>query len=529
MRALPRAAAAPIALAVAYVAILGGVGAVLGTWTDEEYTLATTAHGVAYAAVRAVRYELQAPLYFVVLAAWRSLDGDVWFARLFSVACGAGSFLAFASIGRRIAPQANPLPFAALAALNPFAIRAAFEIRVYALALLLSALLWLAFDAGFVRQYGARARVAFVALAIAGTYTQYFVAFALVGYGAALLVRGKARALYAYAACCGAIAVGLVPLAFVVPGQLETLPIVAPPLPAIVRFTLVHPALDLLFPDPAGLLPHRAYLALVTLGLVALGAGVAALPRRSSLAAPALAATVLAGGVLATYVAAAAYLRVEFTEHYFVALYVPFAAAAYAVGRAISGGRRPAAAAAFALTAALSVATLAVEYRPLAQAGDWRRVAAYLSAHARPGDAIAVFEADARPALVRQYRGGVPVFAFPHAPSPSRYSVADVGLASATQARAAFAALAPYAHVWFVEVGDCDPRNPQYGCQYIPAGRDRYFRIVARAGFYGSEVEGLVARPKAAPKSPGRGTSRSRAGVPERRTKTALLTAYEST
>jgi len=223
------------------------LGVSLGTWTDEEYTLATTAHGAAYAIRHAIDYELQAPLYFALLAAWRHLDADVWFARLFSILCGAASLLAFAAIGRRISPRASSLGFALWAGLNPFAVWAALEIRHYALALLLSALLWLGFDAGFLSGERRWARVAFVVLAIAGIYTQYFIAFALAGFAVALVV-ARARSLRAYLACAALVVVAVVPLAVAAHGQGTWFVTEAPPPLRIVRWTLVHPWLGFVFP-----------------------------------------------------------------------------------------------------------------------------------------------------------------------------------------------------------------------------------------------------------------------------------------
>ena len=118
---------APVVAAIAYLSAGIWIASHFATWTDEEYTLATTAHGAAYAIRRAIDYELQAPLYFAVLAVWRLADPSVAFARLFSLLCAAAFFFALVAVGRRVAPSGNPLPFALLVATNPFVLKAAFD------------------------------------------------------------------------------------------------------------------------------------------------------------------------------------------------------------------------------------------------------------------------------------------------------------------------------------------------------------------------------------------------------------------
>ena len=44
---------------------------------DEAFTLDTTAHGVVYAFKQAIKFEQQAPLYFVALSLWRNIDSSI--------------------------------------------------------------------------------------------------------------------------------------------------------------------------------------------------------------------------------------------------------------------------------------------------------------------------------------------------------------------------------------------------------------------------------------------------------------------
>src|SRR5256885_4076082 len=73
----------------------------LNVWVDEAFTLHTTAQGVRYAFNQALQFELQPPLYFVMLGAWRKLDGSIFFARLFSVICVALALVVVADLARK--------------------------------------------------------------------------------------------------------------------------------------------------------------------------------------------------------------------------------------------------------------------------------------------------------------------------------------------------------------------------------------------------------------------------------------------
>jgi len=466
------------------------IGAALGTWTDEEYTLATTAHGVAYAIERALTYEDQAPLYFGLEAAWRTLNGAVWFARAFSVLCATGAFLLLAQIGRRISPRTNPLFFASLAALNPFVVRAAFDIRVYALALLCSAALWLCFEDGFAHGSSTRARVGFVIAAVTGIYVQYFVAFTLLGGFCALAVLGRRRALAPYLAAVTIVLIAIVPLALVAKTQAAAYATQALPLGRILIATLVHPWLDMLFPFAGEwyALPFVRGCYTLTV-LLCLGIAAASRPRAGR---DALAWLAAALAIELSYVALAALLRVYLAPDYFVALYVPLAAAAYALAATKTPGR-PGALPALVLCVLLTAGTLASNYRHLAQPGDWARVAAYLDARAAANDVIAVFPPDALPALARQYDDEAAILPYPRALPLTRYAVSALSVASIADAERAFAPLRRYRRVWFVRER-CDPIAPQFGCNYLGAAMQASFQTDGEQNFYGSDVFELSAR-----------------------------------
>jgi hypothetical protein len=489
-----------------------------GTWTDEEYTLATTAHGVGYALSRAMTYELQAPLYFGILAAWREIDPSVWFARLFSVLCATAFIFVLAKIGARVAPEFEPVPFALLGALNPFVVMAALEIRLYALALLISGVMWLTFDDGFASGASRKARIAFVLLSICGITVQYFLAFMLVGFGCGLVVLRRPTALAAFVACSSIVGLATVPLAMAAHSQLggyETL--VKPPLLPLV-LSVGHWFVALAFPRDftwnALPLGRPSYLTVVGLTFVTVGL---ARPRFSR---QLLALLACAAAIQLAYVALAAALLQQLNERYFVALFLPVATATYAMFRAVRQSPRPGLALAFASCVLLTVLALFSQYRFLAHPGDWKRVAPYLASHATRNDIIAVYPADGLLAFRREYRI-----------RPSGIRCARLALLR-RRSRARRSRSLPTTGA--SGLSTASPASPKTATTAAKWSKASWPRIFVRSGSAAStETRSTNSHVPAAPrrslnaygKSAGRGSRTSSAPSPLRRMKIATLTA----
>jgi hypothetical protein len=188
---------------------------------DEMYTLSTTSLSPMETIRRALSFEQQPPLYFLLVSLWREIHPGLFWARLFSVACTASTIVVAAFLRRRFVPEAvspgRPATpdglFALVMAVNPFLIWASFNARGYAFLILLSALLLhfgtRAFSEGPVR-WG---RVAvFTAVAAMGLYVQYYFGFLVAAFGAVLIVRGRWRSLLPYMAAMAALALVLLPL-----------------------------------------------------------------------------------------------------------------------------------------------------------------------------------------------------------------------------------------------------------------------------------------------------------------------------
>lgn len=508
-----RSRARSVALGLAAVvaiqfAAMTALAAVLGTWQDEEYTLATTAHGVGYAVHRALSYELQAPLYFGVLAVLRTLDPSLFFARMFSVVAACLVTLLGARIAQRIWPARDPRIFAALVACNPYVVFAAVEIRLYALAMLVSAALWLAFDLGFLAQERRDARVALVLLAIVAAYLQYFLVFELAGFGVALVVARRWRALrtYVFAMCIAALA--FVPLGLVLRSQVSGELGQHASLPGAYGSVFVHPLLDFVIPlgfEPLlGGVSHLIVIAAAAALVFVLVAGRPALEIRT------LALVAAAAAVECCYAFLDKVLHYELVvPRHFVALFVPEIAAVYALIAAFRARGRNALGLALACTVALaSAASLFATYGTLAKQGDWPRVGAFLSEAARPGDTIAVFPADGTMPLRRYYRGPARVVPFPRPLSQDRYATAALFVRSENRAAATLAALARHGRLWLVHFGGCSAFDA-YGCVELDKAVAQHFRVAQDNDFFNNEVVRLEPDARTAYAVPRRARRRS--------------------
>ncbi len=479
----PRTCRGVVIVLALQVAAMLALAATLGTWTDEEYSLGTTAHGTIYAFHRAIEYELQAPLYFVALAALRVFSQSVFFARALSVLCAVGFTYAMTLVERRIAPARNAWLFAALVAINPFTVFAALEIRLYAFALLLCALCWLAFYDGYFAGHDRRSRFTFIALALVSLYTQYFIAFEFVGFAVGLAVMGRWRSLRAYMLAASIVAVGFVPMLIVLHAQVSGAFAVRDMQPPSFGSIFLHPLIDFVFPAPYravdGVLAHISTLLRVCAIIAAV---VVCRPRVGRLLSAYVAMVVT---IYAIYVVLADGFKYELiVPRHFVAIFVPELVAAYAIVMSFQAARRRGATALIlVIYAAAAVASNASMYPGIAKQGDWKRVGAYLAQVARPGDTIAIYGADALPAFRRYYGGPAHVVPFPRVLPPDRYDVDAMFVHSVAEGEAALARLPQTDRVWFVDYGVCD-RFDLLGCNEAYAAIVRREEVLERKEFF---------------------------------------------
>jgi hypothetical protein len=474
-----------IAVAVVQFAVLSWLAALLPTWQDEEFTLATTAHGVGYAIHRALTYELQAPLYFALLAALRYAGRSVFLAREFSVVAQVATTFACATIARRIWPARDPWLFCALVASSPFALFAGLEIRTYALSLAETAFLVVFFFDGFFSGSSLRARLGFILMAIAGLYTQYFIVFVIAALFVALAICKRFVALRVYVVSVIVAIVAFVPLGLFVRTQAsDTLSVEGSP--AQFGGMLLHPinlvlsrpynGIDAHWEGPLWLLLRLAALMAVVLGRPRLG--------RKTVA---LCSLFVVVDMIYVVLSDVEKLNLVFPRH-FIALFLPEAILVYALVAAFAGRFAKRSALAVAIVFAISNAlTTVLTYAPAAKQGDAARIGAYLSEHARPGDAIAVYPGDGVPAVARYYTGALPIEGYPVPQDPNVYQVDAALVRSPAEANAAFDRLPRAAHLFFVVQLTCGDGNI-HGCGTVERVFKERYRVLEHRAFFEAEL-----------------------------------------
>jgi hypothetical protein len=485
------------ALAGLYLAVALPLAARLDIWIDEAYTLETTGGGPGHALHQALFFEGQPPLYFLLLSLWRTLDGGVLFARLFSVLCGAAALFAVAALSRRWLPGIHPGWLTALAGFHPFFFYAALEIRPYALALLLSALLLLLLHDGYLAPEPRRgAQAGFAIAALAALYTQYYLGFLLVAGAVALLVLKRWRPLRSYLLAMAAVAVCFAPMLWILPGQVAAQTAVAER--ASVREgvqSLAGRVQEYAWPTPG--LPDawrpvaRIGFAFAVVLLVVIHRRAV---RRSAVAVWALTATV-----------ALLFLAVRLgvtgpdlmQPRHTVALYLPALLSVVSAVLLIPEPRRRWALGAWtAAVVLLATLSMTETYGALARTGDWARVGSFLERNARPGEPILILTAEAAIPLGRYYHGPSPLVSVPAAEDFKVYDARKFALRSEAEIETALARVpGPHPSVWVVTHPLQGWMGIDYGFGVLEPYLARRYRMDREAMFFGTRVRHFTARP----------------------------------
>jgi hypothetical protein len=475
----------------AYAVIAIPLAAALSIGQDEAYTLHTTGRDVAFAFSQAISFEQSAPLYFVLIAMWRHLIDSLFFVRCFSMLCIGGTLLLTPQIVRRYLPGADTSRVTAVLALNPVSLWAALEARPYAMIILLSALLLLVFyDAFIERSSGRRWRMMllYAVLVTASLYTQYYLAFLIAAQGIALVIYAR-QALRPYAVACGIAAVAFAPLLVTLPGEIQNYagPFPGPSSPVEALVTLIKILSEYVLPLSELGAKH------VTYAIAAVAVIVAFVMARRSFThrGPALILIVL-GGSIVLFAIALYVERVHVLNRHLAFLYVPAVLSVFAVtGYFKEPARSRAASGCAVICVLLSIVALFVNYRALAKPGDWTRVAAYLQEHGRPGEPIAVFQAETALPFTFDYHGPNTVVAIPAAIDFRTYDVRRFMVRDERQ----LAQTMPSARrLWLIRSGDCREATIRFGCDLLERYIAERYRVASTAKFYRTTVLLLVAR-----------------------------------
>jgi len=404
-----------------HLAIVLPLAYFLNIWADEASTLYTTQNGFWTAFYNAATDEKQAPLYFWIMSLWRSIDGSIFFARLFSIICSLVAIKVFADFARGIlAPRAAFLA-TAFFAFHPFLIWASLEIRVYSLVILLSVVLLRSFFDGFLREpMQGNARTLFVVAAIASVYTNYYLGFLLIGLFAALLVSAKWREAFFYLGLMMAVVILFSPLLLIdfgsqlaanTSGHQEQRSIITG-----VRYLWRH---FLTFMLPTEILPDDSYtiadlvrlwairIALVVVGIFAVLRRRLLTPATQSLAA--VTATTFGCLLFAYFVVGGNYIEIRHASVIFVPL-VLFEASLLTDVFVTGEKQMQAVNKTLAIVGSLLVLAsfshaLVTLYPNLSKRGDWARVGAFIEQNERPEQPIIVFPTYEVLALPYHYHG----------------------------------------------------------------------------------------------------------------------------
>lgn len=458
---------------------------VLNLWQDEAYTLHATAFGAGYAFSTALSFEQNAPLYFVLIALWRHFGESVFFLRLFSVGCALATAALTPALARRYVPRIDERLVTASIVCNPFFLWAALEMRVYAFVILLSALLLLAFyDAFIAERPPAVLTAAYAACAALALYTQYYLAFLIAAQGVALLVLRRPT-LTRFICAAAAAALAFAPLLAAVPGQVQNFRggFTAPSSTFETMGVLLSIAARYVL--PLGI-PHAA-IAYSGVALALAAAAIAA--RRSFRARGDVLIPIVTAAALVLFAIALFVMRVHVLNRHVASLYIPCVLSAYAALSFLRSPRRaPATRIWFAASLALSIVAIVATYVPLAKPGDWIRATAYLRAAERPGEPIAVFQAENALPFAYYYRGPNAIVPIPRGVDFRRYDVTQFVIANP---RVLDRTLPRAKRLWLVTAGECASANIQFGCDVLDRYVATHFATESDARFFGSRIRRL--------------------------------------
>lgn len=466
-----------IAIALAYL---------LNIWIDEAFTLHTTGKDLAYAFHQALRFELQPPLYFILLNLWRKLNGSIFFARLFSVLCAGLTLYTVAQLSRRYLREVSPAWIVAVVAFNPFLIWAAVEMRVYALVLLLSAVLLLLFFDGFLEDEPRRAsRLLYVLVSILALYTQYYLGFLLVANAVALLVLRRWRSLLAYLLSMSVVAICFAPMLIVAYNQ--TLTFTRPAMDAspfresLVR--IIWLIREYFLPvGPESLEFFRRWI--LRLSFLAIPVVLIKYRHRVTFRQVAIWTILTVSAIaflLILYLAGESALQ----DRHTALLFLPTILSAFALMTLVA--RRRGLIIALVIALFFNAASLYVMYRPLAKSGDWNRVASYIMAAEKPGQAVLVFHGVNALPLSYCYKGTNIIVPLPRGDSFETYDVRNYGLRDESEITSALSAIQGE-QLWLVTYDQCQSFGVDYNCGLLEGYIDRYYNVVSDKTFYQSRV-----------------------------------------
>ncbi len=468
----------------------------LAIWADEAFTLHTTGQDVIYAFNQSLYFELQPPVYFVFLNVWRDLNSSIFFARLFSVLCVALTIKVAASISQRLWRELHPGWVACVLAFHPFMIWAAMEIRVYALVMLLAAMLLLLFFDGYVVDADSRrARWLYLPVSVLALYTYYYLGFILVANALVLIFLRRWRVLFSYLASMFAAGLCFAPMTLIALRQVSThtRPLNAPtPLWEAAKIISWRVKEYILPTEESFLLSYRSWIFRVVYASVA---WFAARRVRQFLTTANIVIWTTAAITCLLFLAA---LRVTTEDmmlpRHTAVLFLPAILLAFSVMQLIR--QREGVLIGVLLMLIFNTFSFSIAYKKLTQERTWDQVAEYLKANERPDQPILVFHAAAALPLAYYYSGSnalVPL------PKENRFETFDIRDYVLRDEQEIFDAIArtPGEHdeLWLVTDDVCSYLDVDYNCQLLEGAINKHFYVESSRIFAITKVRLLHRKP----------------------------------
>ena len=492
------------------LAITIPLAALLNLGIDEGFSLNTTSKDIGYAIFHSIQFEGQPPFYFALLNLWRSLNSSIFFARLLSILAISLTIYTAAVLSQRYFKHLHPGWVAATVALHPYSIWAALEIRMYAIAILLSTLLLLFFFEGYLAETPKlRAKWLYLLCSVLGLYTNYLLACLLIGNALTLVIFKRWRALYSYILTMVGVGVLFLPMAFILffhftrfSGVLANYSVsFIESLRAVVGRVIdyVLPIKDL------GKIPATFIDYLQLSWVLVLGLFVAKFHRFLTVYQAVLFSTALTSGIVLVSVLDLMN-AITFSERYVYPLFtiaIFSLHSAFSVVPALRNKKNLIICLMVLLFVCLS--SLVSIYKPLAKSGDWKRVAAYIQATEKPNQPILVFpELDSLP-LSYHYSGINTLVPLPRAMGQEKFDLSTIVLKNEQEIIQALSkASANPQTFWLVSSfryrkqapeywSQCTSMNFKLNCQVLEEFIHKYYSIEQTKEFYLSNVR-LVRR-----------------------------------
>jgi MFS family permease len=466
------------------------LAAALNIWIDEAYTMNTISGSLLNTLHKALTFEMQPPLYFLLMNLWGKLGSSVFFLRLFSVICVGLMIFVTVKISRKIFPEFHPGWLALAIATNPYSIWAATEMRLYAFLALLTAVLFLTFYNGYVSDDSTsrRQRRWFLVFCVLALYTQYYTAFMLAAVFFALLILRKKAALRRLTKCYVLVIICFLPILF-----------------ASVRQAAQHTGFIVLdnglfnyisigtrflrYPLRLEWMPTVGSL----LAYAAVGAGMLylILKYRKNIQDRHLIVwmmTLIITVFFSIFINVVNHELVNITH-----TTVLFIASLLAIFAAISivpdKERKKILVPAFGLMILANSVYLIREYKPMAKIGDSRRIAAYIAQNESPGQSILVFIPEMAIPLSYYYKGTNIIIPIPKKPSMVNFDTRDFVLKSEQDiVRAIEREGRQPDNLWVVNWDLCQYLGVNYHCEILEDYIRKNYIMEDDKRFYSSRV-----------------------------------------